>query len=126
MSRMYDALGLQKTYHLQTELEPKDTETIRTAYRDALYDYDHSPGLREMARHRAETLKAIFGAAPFREIDAERNPCPYRQKAGDGTYVCQLAVAERKRRNGGYSYSTACHYIEMPCHDPLNPKNHAN
>lgn len=130
MSRMYDNNGLPKSYRLETQLQPKDIETIRTAYRDAIYDADRNQSWQSEAgaeaRSRMRTLEAIFGRKIFLDIHAERNPCPYRERLADGTYVCKLAQAEMKRTGKKNGYDTSCNWIEWPCKDPINPKNHAD
>ena len=80
MSRMYDQNGLPKSYHLESQLTTKDIQMIETAYRDAQYESDRhrswdDPAGQE-ARSRMRTLKALFGGAPFIDIDTEHRPCP--------------------------------------------------
>lgn len=130
MSRMYDAIGLPKSYRLESQLTSRDKETIRTCYRDAMYDADWHSSFDDLtgaeARGRMRTLEAIFGMRMFLDFHAEKHPCPYRERVAEGTYVCKLAVAEMKRLGKRGYYDTECRNIEWPCNNPLNPKNHAD
>ena len=127
---MYDANGLPKNYKLESQLTPKDKETIRSCYRDAMYEADRHSGFDDLtgaeARGRMHTLEAIFGLRMFLDFHAEKHPCPYRERVAEGTYTCKLAVAEMKRLGKRGYYDTECRQLMWLCNDPLNPKNKRN
>ena len=127
---MYDANGLPKNYKLESQLTPKDQETIRSCYRDAMYEADRHSGFDDLtgaeARGRMHTLEAIFGLRMFLDFHAEKHPCPYRERVAEGTYTCKLAVAEMKRLGKRGYYDTECRQLMWLCNDPLNPKNKRN
>ena len=114
MSRMYDQNGLPKSYRLESQLSPKDIQMIQTAYRDAQYEADRHKDWQDAAgaeaRSRMTTLKAIFGGAPFIDIDAEHSPCPFRLRVCTG-YDCKLAREEKQRRGIKSGYDTQCRWV---------------
>lgn len=120
MSRMYDQNGLPKSYHLESQLTPKDIEMIQTAYRDAQYESDRHRSWDDSgqeARSRMRTLKALFGGALFIDIDSENRPCPHRIRVCNGRYDCRLAREEKQRRGIKTFYDTECRWmgINAPC-----------
>jgi hypothetical protein len=117
---MYDQNGLPKNYRLESQLSPKDIQTIQTAYRDAQYEADRHKDWQDAAgaeaRNRMTTLKAIFGGAPFIDMDAEYRPCPFRKRNCTG-FDCSLARVEKQARRITTGFDTECRWvgINMPC-----------